>query len=186
MSPNTIRIFILLAVLVILVGTPLVCIFVGLKRLKTSSPRGAKVPLWTGIIILAGYLSAVVAFVVWVGPARSGILAHGKSPTGQEYCVVQTFKGMVEPYQVSFYVRDSAGVWRWNYLAHQDVAWRSASVDFSNGVAHVSRNGLPFRDISLPTNTVDLSSVQPGYRDDYCPSNFTAENILEFHNSKFK
>ena len=184
MTSNSTGILIVVLVLTVLVGTPLICIVFGLKKRKSS--RSATVLLWTGIIILAAYFSAVVAFVVWVGPGRSGVLARGKSPTGQEYCVVQTFKGLTEPYQVSFYVRDASGIWRWNYLEHQDVAWRTATVDFSNGVAHVSHNGATVRDILLPTNTVDLATVQPGYRDDYCPSNFTAEDILAFHNKKFK
>jgi len=141
---------------------------------------------WTGIVILFVCLALVLAFISSVQPGKSGILTRGVSPTGQEYCVVQTYKGLAEPYQVSFYVRDSAGLWRWNYLAHQDVAWRSATVDFSNGVACVSRDGLPLRDIPLPVDIVDLTQVLPGYRDGYCPSNFTVENVLEFHNNKFR
>ena len=113
-------------------------------------------------------------------------MAQGTSPEGRQYCVVQTFKDMVEPYQVSFYVRDVAGVWRWNYLEHEDVAWHSATVTFTNRVAHVSRNGVPFRDVVLPSNTVDLAEVQPGYQDYDCPANFTADDILKFHNRKFK
>lgn len=186
MTANHTSILILVLLLTILVGIPLFCVVLGFKLFKTCSSLAAKVLLGTGIAILCAYLLATLAFVLWVGPGRSGILAQGTSPEGREYCVVQTFKDMFEPYQVSFYIRDAAGVWRWNYLEHQDVAWRSARVDFSNGVARVSRNRVPFRDIGLPTNTLDLSSMQPGYRDDYCPSNFTVDDILRFHNRKFK
>jgi hypothetical protein len=186
MTTNYSGVFVLLLVLTIMIGLPLICVVLGFKRLKTIRSHGAKALLGAGIAILCAYLLAILAFVVWVGPGRSGIVEQGISPEGRQYCVVQTFKDMVEPYQVSFYIRDAVGVWRWNYLEHEDVAWRSAAVTFSNGVAKVSRNGAPFRDIVLPTNTVDLASVQPGYRDEYCPSNFTSAEILEFHNRKYK
>ena len=178
--------FVLLLLLIILVGAPLLCVGWGIMKLKTCPSRSAKLLLGTGITILCGYLFLVLAYILLVGPGRSGILAKGVSPEGREYCVVQTFKDFVEPYQVSFYIRDAAGVWRWNYLEHEDIAWRSATVDFTNGVASVSRGGIPFRKIPLPTNTVDLTTVQPGYRDEYCPSNFTAEDILAWHNKKYK
>ena len=177
--------FILLLTIGILVGLPLVCVVWGFKRLNICRSGCAKLLLGTGITILCTYLLTILAFVLWVSPGHSGILTQGVSPDGRQYCVVQTFKGMVEPYQVSFYVRDTDGIWRWNYLGHQDVAWRSATVTFSNGIARVKRNGTPFLDVLLPTNIVDLASVQAGYRDHYCPSNFTADDILEFHNRTY-
>jgi hypothetical protein len=146
----------------------------------------AKRFLSIGIGTLCVYVLLILGYALLVWPGQSRIVAHGTSPMGREFCIVQTYKSWAEPYQVSFYIRDSAGVWRWNYLAHQDFAWRSATVDFDNGIAHVSSGGHRYREILLPTNTVDLTKIEPGYRNEYCPSNFTAADILSFHNKWFK
>jgi hypothetical protein len=111
---------------------------------------------------------------------------EGVGVTLTEYCVVQTFKDLGEPYQVSFYIRDTNGVWRWNYLEHEDIAWRSASVKFSNDKAIVYRNGIDFKEIAMPTGTIDLASVPGGYVDYYCPSEFAAQDVLNNHNNKYR
>jgi len=172
-------------VFLIIFGIPLLCIGFGLACLL-SKASGGKLFLGIGIGILCFYAVVAAGYMMMIGAGRSGIVAQGTSPNGKEYCIVQTYKGWTEPYQVSFYIRDASGIWRWNYLAHQDTVWSSAAVTFSNGVAHVSRDGHAYRDISLPTDTVDLMKIKPGYRDHYCPSNFTAEDILSFHNKKFR
>ncbi|MDP7062573.1 MAG: hypothetical protein QF489_06545 [Planctomycetota bacterium] len=137
--------------------------------------------------ILFGVLILPIAgFVAWVRPGMSGVLAQGKSPTGQEFCVVQTYKGLTEPYQVSFYIRDADRIWRWNYLEHQGTAWRNASVEFADGEALVFRNGKPFRKIAMPTDTVDLATVPGGYVDYYCPPEFSVQDVLVFHNQNYK
>ncbi len=150
MSMNYTGLLILLLALVVLVGLPVLCIVAGVVRLKTLGWRSARVLLTFGTGVLGFYLALLVAYIVSVGPWRSGILTQGKLPEGREFCVVQSFKDMFEPYQVSFYVRDEAGVWHWNYLEHEDVAWRTAAVTFSNSVAYVSRNGVPFDEVVLP------------------------------------
>ena len=177
---------ILIALILILFGTPILFLYLGIRQVKTSRSIGGKILIGFGAAILLIYLSVIVAYVVLVGPGRSGILTRGISPQGLEYCVVQTFKGMAEPYQVSFYIRDTSGLWHWNYLAHQDDAWRLATVYFSNGVARVSRDGVFRREIPIPTNVVDLATVLAGYQDEYCPSNFAVEDILKYHNERFK
>jgi hypothetical protein len=174
-----------LAILAVLVLTPLACISFGISRLICKS-SGGKLFLGLGVGIVFVYGILVVGYLMMIGAGRSGIVARGSSPEGREYCIVQTYKGWTEPYQVSFYIRDASGVWRWNYLAHQDTVWNSATVTFSGGMAHVNHDGSPVRDIPLPTNTVDLTKIEPGYRDDYSPSNFTPEDILSFHNKKFR
>ena len=168
-----------LVLLVPILALPIVCIGFGITI------RARRV-LVSGIGILCIYVLLILGYVIMVWPGQSKILARGTSPMGQEYCIVQTYKGWAEPYQVSFYIRDGSGMWRWNYLAHQDIAWHSAIVTFTNGMAQVSRDGRPYRDVPMPTNTVDLARIEPGYRDEYCPSNFSAEDVLLFHNKRFK
>jgi len=172
------------AVLAVAVLTPLACISFGVSRLICKS-SGGKLFLGIGVGIVCVYGILAARYMMMIGVGKSGIVARGVSPEGREYCIIQTFKGWAEPYQVSFYIRDAAGVWRWNYLAHQDNAWNSATVTFSGGVAHVNRDGRFYRDVELPTNTVDLANIQPGYRSEYSPSNFTAEDIFSFHNKKY-
>jgi len=173
-----------LVVFAVVALAPLACICFGLSRVINKSSGGKLLlGIGVGIVCVCGVL--VAGYLMMIGAGRSGIVARGTSPDGREYCIVQTYKGWAEPYQVSFYVRDASGIWRWNYLAHQDTVWNTATVTFNGGVAHVSRDGRHYRDVPLPTNTVDLATIQPGYRDEYCESNFTPEDILSFHNEKF-
>ena len=136
-------------------------------------------------IVLALIAGLVPAWLI-IRPWQSKILTRGYSPEGREHCVVQTFKGFIEPYQVSFYIRDAEGVWRWNYLAHQDNGWKTATVTFSQGAAQISRNGTPFKVIEVPTDQVDLTQVLPGYRNDYCDGSYSVEDVFEFHNLKYQ
>ena len=175
-----------IALVLVLVGMPLLLLIFGVRQFRKSRSVGARIAMGIGVAVCATYLSTIAAFVWWIGPGRSGILVKGHSPEGMEYCVVQTFKDMVEPYQVSFYIRDADGLWRWNYLEHEDVAWGSAQVEFHGSVVKVSRNGQPFRDIPMPTGRVDIATVQAGYRDYYCPAVYSAEDVLRFHNKKYR
>jgi hypothetical protein len=175
-----------LAFAIAILAVPVICIGLGLARVTISQTLTPGLFLRVGLGVACAYVILVLAYVSTVGPGRSGIVAQGTSPEGRQYCIVQTYKGLIEPYQVSFYIRDPSGVWMCNPLAHQDFAWRSATVTFSNGIGHIAREGELFRDVPVLTNSVDLASVLPGYRDFYCPSNFTAEDVLSFHNKKNK
>jgi len=150
-------------------------------RFRKSAP-GLRRKLWgTGIGIFTGYFLFLTVLLFHAGPWHSKILVQGASPNGQEYCVVQSFQALPEPYRVSFYIRDASGVWHWNYLAHEDLAWRSAKVEFRDQIAVVSREGAPAREIPLPTNSVDIATVLGGYRNHYCPANFTVAEVFKFH-----
>lgn len=181
MSMNHIGLLVLLLVLVVFVGFPVLCLALGVVRLKTHGWRGARLLLGFGTGTVASYLVLLSAYIVWVGPGRSGILTQGRSPEGREYLVVQSFKNMVELYQVSFYVRDEVGTWHWNDLEHEDAAWHSATVTFSNGAAQVRRNGNPFREIALPAKPVDLAQVGPADHNHFCPATFTVDEVVAFH-----
>jgi len=113
---------------------------------------------------------------VRVGLGRSGIITSGTLPDGREYCVVQTYRDLVEPYQVSLYVRDIAGTWDWYYLEHEDNAWRDARVEFHDGHATVHRNGELFREI-------ELSSV---FKNESLPASLTIAEVEDRHHKKYK
>jgi hypothetical protein len=138
----------------------------------------------TCLVILS--LGVIATWLASIRPWQSQVLAQGYSPGGREYCVVQTFRDLVEPYQVSFYIRDLDGVWRWNYLEHEDNGWKSARVSFHEGIVRIERNGVKFREIEVPNDQVDLSTILPGYRDRYCDSGFSVDDIFAFHNRKYE
>ena len=181
---NAVAVLILLALLIVLIGGPILLLAVGVRKFRHTRSVPSRIMIGIGTAFCLTYLAAIAYYIISVGPGRSGIVTQGISPGGQEYCVVQTFKDIVEPYQVSFYIRDTNGIWRWNYLEHEDNAWRSAGIEFSGERVIISRNGKPFREISMPTGTVDITSVPGGYRDDYCPAEFSVQEVLEFHNKK--
>lgn len=118
--------------------------------------------------ILVGWL------LVQIGPGRSGVVAVGETARGREFCVVQTYKDLVEPYQVSLYVRDDAGAWRWHYLEHEDNAWRSAKVDIVGERAVVFRNGERFREVDLARPTFTL------------PPELAFEDVARGHHERFR
>ena len=127
----------------------------GLRRGRIMVAAGA-IPLLVMVFLVGGYL-------YWACPGHSKILTEGTSPSGQEYCVLQVHNGsLTEPYTVSFWIRDTNGVWRWNYLDHESLAWGSAVVTFSAEQAHVSSDGEPFRDIQMPGGIVDMAA-NPGH-----------------------
>ena len=161
---------------------PFVVVVWGVIRFRKSAP-GLRRLLWRGIVsVISVYFVLLLTLLFHAGPGHSRIVTQGTSPLGQEYCVVQSFQDLVDPYRVSFYIRDAGKVWHWNYLEHEDLAWRSAKLEFRGDIAVVSRNGVPFREISLPTNTVDMATIPTGYRYYYCPANFTAAEVFQFHN----
>lgn len=60
-------------------------------------------------------------------------------------------------------------------------------VEFSDGKASVSHNIKAFHEIPMPTGTVDLATArQGGHRDEYLPAEFSAEDVLRWHNEKFE
>lgn len=164
------------------VGMPMVVVVWGVIRFRKSA-HGLRKLMWGSVVgVTSAYFVLLLSLLFYASPGHSRIITQGTSPKGQEYCVVQSFQDLVEPYQVSFYIRDTGGVWHWNYLEHEDLAWRSAKVEFRGDIALVSRNGVPFREISLPTNMVDMATIPTGYRYYYCPANLTAEEVFQFHN----
>ena len=183
---NPIAVCVLLALLIVFIGGPLLLLGFGIRTFRRTRSVTSRVLIGVGAAFFLAYFAAIVSYIAAVSPGRSGIVTHGVSPDGHEYCVVQTFKDFVEPYQVSFYIRDTNGVWRWNYLEHEDFAWRSAHVAFSGDKIIVFRNGKPFREITMPSGTVDIASVPKGCRNDYCPAAFSVQEVLAFHNKIYK
>jgi hypothetical protein len=162
-----------------LLGAPLLLFVFPVRR---SLSWGVRVVAAISGALAAAWLSVIIAYVLWVGPGRSGVLASGFSPEGKEYCVIQSYQDMVEPYQVSLYVRDAEGAWRWHYLAHEDPAWRSVEVKFDGVLASVYQNGRFAREIPLSFGQVEVSTAQEQRQ---CPADFTIAEVLVFHNRLF-
>jgi hypothetical protein len=176
---NILALLVVVFVVLALLGGPILLVCFGLRSAKRGLVRG-RIMVGAGTILLLLVLTPVAYHVVLGGPWHSGIVTQGISPSGQEFCVVQTFQDWGEPYQISFYIRDANGLWRWNYLDHEGYAWRTASASFSGDQVTVFRNGRPYLTIPMPTGTVNIASVPKGYQDRYCPADFTVEDVLAF------
>jgi hypothetical protein len=149
-------------------------------------PRFTRRPDMTilGAVTLV-YLPVLAAFLFWVGPWRSGVVVAGKSRDGRDYCVVQTFQDLAEPFRVALYVRTDGGAWRWYYLEHEDCGWRSARVEIVDGVAHVLRNGAWFRDVPLSNAAPDLRALAPDERGRYRPASYDAARLAADHATRW-
>lgn len=140
------------------------------------------------LLVIVSFLTVgtISALLISIRPWQSRILTRGHSPDGQEYCVVQTYQNLIEPYQVSFYIRGPDGIWRWNYLEHEDYGWKSATVSFVGGDALIYRNGIRFGKIEIPVDSIDSVNVLSCYRDRYCPRDYSVEDVFAFHNKKYQ
>ncbi len=179
-------VFLALLLLFLIGLVPILCLGVGIRRFRKSRTRGSAALLAMGAILFLAYPLATYAAITWVGPGQSGVLTYGYSPEGMEYCVVQTYKHILEPYKVSFYIRDADGIWHWNYLEHEDVAWRAAHVEFEGDRILVFRNGKQLREIPTPTEGVDIDSLPTGYRHQYCPAEFTLKDVVQAHHRRYR
>jgi hypothetical protein len=145
----------------------------------------AKIVAWASLAIAS--LLPVLAvgsvfgmFTVANFPFTSGVIAHGSSPSGNEACVVQTFKG-TEPYQVSLYARQSGQPWRWHYLAHQDNRWSNCRIEFGDAVLRVFTGSTLRKTFPIPAAVTGSDSDDHGF-----PASYTPEQILAEHNARYK
>lgn len=172
-------------ILILMVILPIACSVAllgwGILRAKRGLAFG-RIMIGVGAVLLLTVLTPITYHLYFGGPWHSRIVTQGISTSGQEYCVLQRFQSWGEPYRISLYVRDQDGVWRWNYLEHQGYAWRSAEVEIRGNQASVLRNGSLFRDINLPTDTIENPTVIPtGYGKEYLPSKFSVEDVYALY-----
>jgi hypothetical protein len=151
-------------------------------RARNRKSRNARrVHRGVGIALLLAWSGSFLAVGIQIRPWQSGILAQGRSPDGQEYCVVQTFQGFIEPYRVSLYVRDPDRVWHWHYLAHQDNSWPSATVEFTDDSIVIREDGVVRRRHPRKLEPVDAAGVRTGNSLTYYPAHFTVEDVAAAH-----
>lgn len=184
----SIGLFLVVAVVLmgLLIGLPFVLLEIGLRLFKASPSITSRIKRMMGATLGLAYVALIAAYLSWVGPWQSGVVTRGFSPEGREYCIVQTFKALIgEPYQVSFYIRDTNGLWRSHYLAHEDPSWSGATVDFRGGSANVFLDGTRKATIPIPTGTVDLATIQPGYKSEYAARELTVDDIATQHAARF-
>lgn len=149
---------------------------------KREKPGRAIFKTLFGLLIVAPYLSVAGCVVYQMN--QSKILAQGMSPHGLEYCVVQSYNSLTEPFQVSFFIRDPGGVWHWHYLAHQDSDWKSARVEFDGDTARVYRRDELRGEIKIPTLPADPATVDKN-RGQHFPASMTVEELFRWHKDKF-
>jgi hypothetical protein len=168
-----------------IVIVPLALLGVGVWRLKSSTLSRPKKTLWSSVCFvvflpLAGIMFLLVQFAIANFPFTSGVIAHVSLPTGEEVCVVQTFKG-AEPYQVSLYARRLGQPWVGHYLAHQDDRWRSCHIDFADGQIHVYKGSTLRESLSVAE-----AFALPSDPRNQLPPAYTPEQILAEHNAKHR
>jgi hypothetical protein len=144
----------------------------------------AKKVFWFGLaIIMSLPLLVITFFAGWFAidnfPFTSGIITHELAPSGDEICIVQTFKD-IEPYQVSLFARRPGQPWVWNYLAHDDDRWRNCHAEFVGDSLRVYTASTLRQTFSLANIT--KVPQDPGYQ---LPAEFTPQQILTWHNEKF-
>ena len=146
--------------------------------------RSRRIRTLLAVAILPGLVGTVLGANYWLAsrPGQKGLLCAGYSPTGREYCVVQSFKCWLEPYQVSFYIRDPGGLWHWNYLEHEDTGWRTADVEFHQDRAVISRNGKPFRTVELAQDAMQPEQIPADMKHHFCAKHFHVHDVLAIHN----
>jgi hypothetical protein len=164
-------------------GTPFLAPIVFCFVWRMRGARLRKQILWLSGGAFVAWCSLFIIHVINVGPGRSGVVTQGFSPLGREYCIVQTYTGLVEPYRVSFYIRDARGVWQWNALAHDDNAWRSPNVSFSEASIVVTREHNYRREIQLMDGSIRQHSDVAAYNQ---PANLTAAELSALHDRAYK
>lgn len=86
-------------------------------------------------------LGIMFAAAIWFGVwhiQRPRMIARAVAPDGTEFCVVQTFNWNFELFTTSCYYRKPGGQWGWLYYDHEDVYWRSASVQLDPAAKRLS------------------------------------------------
>ncbi|MGC4074525.1 MAG: hypothetical protein QM760_18905 [Nibricoccus sp.] len=96
---------------------------------------------------------------------------------------MQTYTGLIEPYYVSFYVRDAHGVWQWHLLAHDDNAWRSPRVSFGEKAIVVTREGKYRREIPLDADRI---RQHPDVVQSNQPASLTVAQLSALHDQKYR
>jgi hypothetical protein len=134
-----------------------------------------------GILLLL----LIAWYFAMVRPGQSGVVVTGESQDGREYCIVQTYRDLIEPYQVSLYVRDSAGSWRWHYLEHEDNAWRSARVEFQGAQVVVYRNSERFREIELDREAIEKVTPELTRKERALPAELSVNEVARLHHVRY-
>jgi hypothetical protein len=83
------------------------------------------------ILTLVIIIAAGAFFLVIVNPGGDGKLASLQLPDGTQYVVAQRCNWNLEPYTVSFYMKDSNGKWGWCYIDHQASRWHDVDIKYN-------------------------------------------------------
>ena len=134
----------------------------------------------TPIILPAVVWLLMITAVLWLNaPFTSGVVMHKTLQNGVDVCIVQYFKGLAEPYQVSLYARYPKGNWRWFYLEHEAERWRNTSIDLQrNDIALIYERGKLEATVSLDRDSVEDREAR------YFPGYLSCEELNQAHKSR--
>ena len=181
-----VQVLFLIEVLALVVTGPLVLIVLARYEMRREGRVSALAKTsWTGLVVVSLVpLVFILTLLGWFAaanfPFTSGVIAEASAPTGEQTCVVQTFKG-AEPYQVSIYVRRAGGPWLWHYLAHQDSRWRRCRIEFEGDALRIY-TGATLR----KTFSIAEATLRPWNAGHDLPENYTPPQIAARHDEYFQ
>lgn len=83
-----------------------------------------------GWILASFILLLFAAYLAFVQPGGSGVIASLRLPDGSEYMVTQRCNWGLEPYTVAFYMRAPGDRWGWCYIDHEAMRWRDVVMSY--------------------------------------------------------
>ena len=83
-------------------------------------------------VLVAIVILLIAAFLAYLQPGGSGVLASLRLRDGSGYMVTQRCNWGGEPYTVAFYMRAADGPWGWCYIDHQAMRWRDVAMHYDD------------------------------------------------------
>ena len=109
----------------------------------------------------------VFSTAYWVRPFFPAneplLIAKATAPEGTTAYLTQTYRGLLELYDVHFYTRDRKGIWRKYYVEHEDTFWSSGSlwIDAQRKTIFICRGSRPMARFDWGRNNYRLERDKP-------------------------
>lgn len=131
------------------------------------------------IVLSLGFaFSVILVIALFNFPFTSTVVAQKKAESGTEVCIVQRFKDLSEPYQVSLYAKHPGGNWRWHYMDHEADRLRYVSITIEGNTASIYE-GRKLRS-TWAVDEETLTDKEAGY----FPGEWNCQKINQEHKSK--
>lgn len=137
------------------------------------------------VIVALGFTVSLGAVVLLAGHVphwvSSGIVTSASGPRGEEFHVIQTYKGIGEPYQVTLFARNPGQKWTRTYLAHQDWSWSGCKIEVTGDSVILRGGDEKERTYSIKHLTESVELLSTGMAAEYTP-----DQLAERHNEIYR